>query len=43
MAVFYEQLQAALGVCGIEPAIRHPAPFDLADRTPFAEDTAHAS
>lgn len=42
VAAFYERLLAALTALGIQVAIR-PVPFDLADRTPFPEDTAHAS
>jgi len=42
VASFYERLLAALASLGIQVSIR-PVPFDLPDRTPFAEDTAHAS
>jgi len=42
VATFYDRLLAALASLGIDVSIR-PVPFDLADTTPFAEDTAHAS
>jgi len=42
VAEFYRRLLAALASLGIEVAIR-PVPYDLADSTPFAEDTTHAS
>ena len=42
VAAFHRRLFAALESLGIDVSI-HPVPFDLADATPFAEDTAHAS
>lgn len=42
VATFYERLFATLGSLGIDVSIR-PEPFDLADRTPFPEDTGHAA
>ena len=43
VAAFYERLLAALASLDISVSITRPAPFDLADKTPFAEDTVHAS
>ncbi|HEX8095041.1 MAG TPA: DUF5996 family protein [Jatrophihabitans sp.] len=43
VAGFYEQLLDALGSLGHQVSITHPEPFDLADRTPFAEDSHHAT
>ncbi len=40
VAAFHERVMQALGSLGIEVTIQ-AVPFDLADRTPFAEDTAH--
>ena len=42
VAQFYERLLAALASLDIAVSIR-PVPYDLADATPFADDTAHAS
>jgi hypothetical protein len=42
VASFYDRLFSTLAALGIRVRIR-PEPFDLPDRTPFAEDTAHAS
>jgi Family of unknown function (DUF5996) len=42
VATFYGRLLAALEHLGVAVSIR-PVPFDLADATPFAEDTAHAA
>lgn len=42
VAAFYERLLAVLASLGIRFSIR-PVPYDLADSTPFPEDTAHAS
>jgi uncharacterized protein DUF5996 len=42
VAGFYERLTAALEGLGLEVAIDHPLPFDLPDRTPFADDRGHA-
>jgi Family of unknown function (DUF5996) len=42
VAAFYDRLLSALHSLGISVSIR-PVPFDLADATPFAQDTAHAA
>jgi len=42
VAEFYQRLMAALSSLGIAVSIR-PVPYDLADATPFADDTAHAA
>jgi Family of unknown function (DUF5996) len=42
VATFYDRLLAALASLDIAVSI-HPVPFDLADATPFAQDTGHAS
>ena len=42
VASFHEAVVAALADLGVEPGIR-AVPFDLADSTPFALDTAHAT
>ena len=41
VADFYRDLFDALRAVGVSTSIRHPEPFDLADATPFAQDTAH--
>lgn len=41
VATFHQRVFAALAGLGIKVSIR-PVPFDLADATPFAEDTTHA-
>ena len=41
VASFYESTLKLLGDLGIEVSIAHPEPFDLSDRTPFADDTKH--
>ncbi|MDQ1721021.1 MAG: hypothetical protein QOI26_755 [Pseudonocardiales bacterium] len=43
VAGFYRQLLAALSSLGFDMRLAHPAPFDLTDSTPFAEDEHHAS
>ena len=40
VAAFYERLMRSLASLGIDVTIR-AVPFDLADATPFAEDTGH--
>lgn len=42
VAAFYERVFSGLGFLGIDASIR-PVPFDLADTTPFNEDTTHHS
>lgn len=42
VADFHRELTAILGQLGVDPGIV-AVPFDLADRTPFATDTAHAT
>jgi hypothetical protein len=43
VAGFYRQLLDALASVGYQVSIDRPEPFDLADRTPFAEDFHHAT
>jgi hypothetical protein len=43
VAAFYQQLLGTLSSLGLPAAVDRPVPFDLADRTPFAEDEHHAS
>ena len=43
VAAFYRQLLATLSGLGLPSTVERPVPFDLADRTPFAEDEHHAS
>lgn len=43
VAGFYRQLLDALASVGYQVQIAQPAPFDLADSTPFAEDEQHAA
>lgn len=38
VAAFYERTLAALAAIGVEVALEHPYPYDLADRQPFATD-----
>src|SRR3954463_5301617 len=42
-AAFYRQLLDTLATLGLPATVQIPVPFDLADRTPFAEDEHHAS
>src|SRR5207244_2538259 len=42
VAGFYDRLTAAVAGLGLQVPIAHPLPFDLPDRTPFAEDDIHA-
>jgi hypothetical protein len=42
VASFHERVVSALAAIGVEPGIV-AVPFDLADSTPFAEDTRHAT
>jgi hypothetical protein len=43
VAGFYRQLLDALAALGYQVSIAHPEPFDLVDRTPFAQDSHHAT
>src|SRR3712207_810911 len=43
VAAFYRQLLDTLAALGLPATVELPVPFDLADRTPFAEDEHHAS
>jgi hypothetical protein len=43
VAHFYRDLFDTLHAVGVTTSILHPEPFDLADTTPFAHDTTHAS
>ena len=43
VAAFYRQLLDTLSSLGLPATVERPVPFDLADRTPFAEDEQHAS
>jgi Family of unknown function (DUF5996) len=43
VADFYRRLLDALFSLGFPVRLAHPVPFDLADRTPFAEDVDHAT
>ena len=43
VAAFYRQLLDTLATLGLPATVDLPVPFDLADRTPFAEDEHHAS
>lgn len=41
VASFYEQTLSVLGELGIGVVIERPEPYDLADSTPFGDDTMH--
>lgn len=43
VATFYQHMLQALDVFGADVTIDKPEPFDLADSTPFADDTDHAT
>ncbi|MGH8931603.1 MAG: DUF5996 family protein [Egibacteraceae bacterium] len=43
VATFYQRTLDALDALGVRVAIDKPEPFDLADSTPFADDTEHAA
>jgi hypothetical protein len=43
VAGFYTRLLQSLSALGLPATVDRPLPFDLADRTPFAEDERHAA